>query len=548
MSRKISFSLALVAAVLLAAALPAKAEDYSNIRIVRLSFVEGEVQYRRAGQEWQTAGINLPIQKGFDLQTGSGFAEVEFENGLAVRLANNTLLNFTELALVDGHRVTHLTMGSGTVIVSANLGKLDELTIATTKSVATSPFALRVPRSGRFRLDVSATESWVTLFRGRVDFESETGVISLTGHQSVHAGGEGSSEPQIVRSPAPDAFDKWVSQREDAQETAQRGTADYLQSKFYSTGFADLYNYGTWMDLPGYGFGWQPWGMGPGWMPFLDGCWSFMPITGWNWMSNEPWGWMPYHFGNWIDVAGAGWIWVPGPGRYLNWQPANATWVRVNGQTGWTPNAPPILSGKTPKGMPRTLAPVVVVAGQGGGGVITPGGRVHVGTLVGIQSGVTPAQTFTAIGRLPLSGVNHGSGPAKSGMSSPANPGLQGRDLNGNVSTGARAPVTSNAALRQGAPTNVPPAMQAPRAMPAPPVARGAGPVGFGGGGIKGGGGGGVDASRGTSGSGGGNGGVGSAGGSVAHGATGPSGGGGGGASGAGASSGGGGSKGGGRG
>ena len=166
MSRKISFSLALVATVLLAAALPAKAEDYSNIRIVRLSFVEGEVQYRRAGQEWQTAGINLPIQKGFDLQTGSGFAEVEFENGLAVRLANNTLLNFTELALVDGHRVTHLTMGSGTVIVSANLGKLDELTIATTKSGATSPFALRVPRSGRFRVDVSATESWVTLFRG----------------------------------------------------------------------------------------------------------------------------------------------------------------------------------------------------------------------------------------------------------------------------------------------------------------------------------------------------------------------------------------------
>jgi len=544
MSRRISVLFALMAAALVGVALPARAEDYSNIRIVRLSFVEGDVQYRRGGEEWATAGINLPIQKGFSLKSGDGYAEVEFENGLTVRMANSTLLSFTELALVDGHRVTRLTIGSGTAIITANLGKLDELSVSISKPGATVSSELNVPHSGRFRVDDSPTENWVTVFHGKVDFTSSTGVISLTGHQTVHEGGAGSSEAQIVRSPAPDAFDKWVSQREDAMGPAQRDTADYLQNRSYSTGFADLYNYGTWVDLPGYGFGWQPWGMGAGWMPFMDGMWSFMPMTGWNWMSNEPWGWMPYHFGGWLDVMGMGWVWVPGGGN-LMWQPANATWLQVYGQTGWIPNAPPALTGKSLKRAPVTAPPVAIIAGQGGGGIIRPGGRVHVGTLVGIQHGVAPAQTFTAIGRLPMPRTYRangpaGNGPAKGIVLSQGNAGMHVPSLNGPA--GVRAPVTGNAGVRQGAPTNSPTPVQAPRAMPSPPVMHGGGPTGFGGGGTSGG----FNGQRGSGGLTGANGGTSSAG-AGSHGPVGPSAGSAGGAGGAtGGTAGGGGAKGGG--
>ena len=72
---------------------PAQAQSYSNIRIVRLSFVEGSVQYRRPGQDWQDARLNLPIQQGFALRTGDGYAEVEFEDSLRVHLEQMRLWN-----------------------------------------------------------------------------------------------------------------------------------------------------------------------------------------------------------------------------------------------------------------------------------------------------------------------------------------------------------------------------------------------------------------------------------------------------------------------
>src|SRR6202035_4027221 len=79
-------SLTLLAIALFSLAPSAKAQDYSNIRIVRLSFVEGSVQYQRPGESWQDAQMNLPIQEGFAVRTGDGYAEVEFETSLAIRL------------------------------------------------------------------------------------------------------------------------------------------------------------------------------------------------------------------------------------------------------------------------------------------------------------------------------------------------------------------------------------------------------------------------------------------------------------------------------
>jgi len=240
-----------------------------------------------------------------------------------------------------------------------------------------------------------------------------------------------------------------------------------------------------------------------------------------------------------LDVMGMGWVWVPGGGN-LMWQPANATWLQVYGQTGWIPNAPPALTGKSLKKAPVTAPPVAIIAGQGGGGVIRPGGRIRVGTLVGIKNGVAPAQTFTAIGRLPMPGSYRANGPAKGIVLSQGNAGMHVPTSNGPA--GVRAPVTGNAGVRQGAPTNSPAPVQAPRAMPSPPVMHGGGLVGSGGGGTNGG----FNGQRGSGGLTGANGGTSSAG-AGSHGTVGPSAGSAGGAGGAtGGTAGGGGAKGGG--
>ena len=113
--------LALLAMGFVLFAQPAMAQDYSNIRIVRLSFVEGTVEYQRPGQDWQDARLNLPIQEGFALRTTDGYAEVEFEDSLTLRLGTNAIVEFTGLALQNGGRVTKLTVPQGTAIISAKL-------------------------------------------------------------------------------------------------------------------------------------------------------------------------------------------------------------------------------------------------------------------------------------------------------------------------------------------------------------------------------------------------------------------------------------------
>ena len=335
--------------------LTANAQDYSHVRIVRLSFVEGDVQYQRPGADWEDAKLNLPIQQGFRLQTTNGYAEVEFEQGLAVRLANNSTLEFADLSLVDSRRITKLNLSAGTAVVTAHLSRNDEL------SIAASGMQLAVPHNAEFRVDASPNDGWATVFHGKINVESGARQVSLGSGHTLHENAELSS-PEIVQSPARDDFDKWVSQRDQALSGAQSDGG--LQSGRYTTGFADLDFFGTWGTLPGFGYGWQPYGAGLNWTPFVSGQWMFMGNTGWNWVSEEPWGWLPYHFGSWLNAPGVGWVWVPQGA--LSWQPATATWVRTNNQLGWTPTpAAPLKPLKPSKSNTEPSRVVILAAGNG---------------------------------------------------------------------------------------------------------------------------------------------------------------------------------------
>ena len=90
--------LALLAMGFVLLAQPAKAQDYSNIRIVRLSEVKGEVQLdRNIGRDFEPAIANMPIVEDSRLQTATGVAEVEFEDNSTLRLAPDSLVEFPRL-------------------------------------------------------------------------------------------------------------------------------------------------------------------------------------------------------------------------------------------------------------------------------------------------------------------------------------------------------------------------------------------------------------------------------------------------------------------
>ncbi len=459
----------LLAMGLVCLALPVKAQDYSKIRIVRLSFVEGTVEYQRPGQDWQDAKLNLPIQEGYAIRTADGFAEVEFEDALTVRLATNSTVEFTELSLQSGGRVTKLTVPQGTSIVSAKLGREDAV------SVIAPNLNFSLPRNGRFRLDISPSESWLTALHGKVAVASDGTTSVLNGGHTLHVSASGSGSPEVAANPRQDDFDKWVSHREDELGEARSETSSVFGGSSYSEGFADLYNYGVWSYIPGYGAGWMPYGMGTDWMPFTDGSWQFMGGTGWNWISGEPWGWLPYHFGSWVNSPGVGWAWLPiGP---TTWVPATARWVQLNHQLAWIPNAPPPVA--KPTKLQLASAPATaILAGQATGGAIRAGASLPInraGTV--LEAGTPPTVSFAP------------SAPRSTSFASgPANPRSFAVSAPSSLTRGTGAPRPVGAPRILAAPqqtarlSSVPRTMAAPHAPPVPTMARGASTAGFRGG------------------------------------------------------------------
>jgi hypothetical protein len=465
----------LLAAGLVLLARPAYAQDYSNIRIVRLSFVEGTVQYQRPGEDWQDAGLNLPIQEGFALRTTDGYAEVEFEDALTLRLATNATVEFTGLALQNGGRVTKLTVSQGTAMISAKLKREDAL------SIAAPNLNISLPRNGRFRMDISPTDSWVTVFHGKVEVNPLTGASSLlsSGH-TLHADASGSGSAEVANNPRQDDFDKWVSHREEALNSAENETSAVLGANSYTEGYADLYDYGLWSYIPGYGAGWMPYGVGLGWMPFMDGQWQFMGGTGWNWVSGEPWGWLPYHFGSWVNAPGIGWAWLPVGAT--SWRPATASWVNVNNQLAWIPNGPP-LSSKPTKTQLAAIPSTAILAAPGAGGAIGAGGRLAVardGMM--LHATLASAPSFSALAKQSAqsTALPRGTAVTKSFVRSQSAP--SSVPPGGSTPAMLRGPSAST--MAKGAPrlNSAPQAMMAPHSPPAPAMARGASMGGFRGG------------------------------------------------------------------
>jgi FecR protein len=89
-------------------------------QIVRLSLVQGDVRVFRGKdaehatrEEWGQAAVNLPIESGFSLVTGTGRAEIEFEDASTVFLGENSVLIFDELISTGGVPQTTMTLVSG---------------------------------------------------------------------------------------------------------------------------------------------------------------------------------------------------------------------------------------------------------------------------------------------------------------------------------------------------------------------------------------------------------------------------------------------------
>jgi hypothetical protein len=144
---------------------------------------------------------------------------------------------------------------------------------------------------------------------------------------------------EIVALRSPDAFDRWVDERDNRFERAYVSARDYVSDQYI--GIEDLRDYGQWEQIPEYGYAWTPNRVSAGWEPYRDGHWFWQDPWGWTWISHEPWGWAPSHYGRWTSYRSR-WYWVPERRtvRRVRYAPALVGFVRVRDGVGWFPLHP----------------------------------------------------------------------------------------------------------------------------------------------------------------------------------------------------------------
>ena len=143
----------------------------SQIRIVRLSYVEGDVQLdRNDGQGFNKAFLNMPIVAGAGLSTGAdGYAEAELDDGSAIRLTPNSVMEFSQLERDNTGTQTTVNLTRGEAYFRWKQNHDDVLRVRAGDELFT------VKKKSHFRLSVSDNDSALAVFDGKLELESVPG-------------------------------------------------------------------------------------------------------------------------------------------------------------------------------------------------------------------------------------------------------------------------------------------------------------------------------------------------------------------------------------
>src|SRR5581483_1486138 len=206
-SRRLSSVLvAALAALLISALLAVSAFADSQVRIVRLSDLNGDVLIDRgAGQGFERALRNMPIVQGTKLWTKSedARAEVEFENGTTVRLAPHSQVDFPQLTLRDsGVKDSSVLVSEGIVYFNVKKDKENEF------QVRFGQRQVSVAKSASFRIDAAPQQVKLAVLKGDVEVAGASGTDKVTKDKTATFD-TGANTSTIAKGIDPEPLDEW---------------------------------------------------------------------------------------------------------------------------------------------------------------------------------------------------------------------------------------------------------------------------------------------------------------------------------------------------
>lgn len=435
-------------AVLMLIAVPSFAD--SQVRIVRLSQVEGNVQIdRNTGQGYERAFLNLPVTQGVKLRAkDEGRAEIEFENGSTLRIVPGTVIEFPVLSMRDsGAKVTAVKLQEGTAYLNFNGAKDDEFTLSFGRE------KVAFSHSVHLRVGMGDTDATLAVFKGDLEVAGPSGTVQVGKKQTATFDLADQDKYTLAKNLDKDPYDAWDKQQDDYHQRYLN--TSYTNYSPYAYGMSDLSYYGNYFNVPGYGTMWQPYFTGAGWDPFMNGSWVWYPGFGYTWVSSYPWGWTPYRYGSWLFVPNYGWAWQPGGSR-VGW---NTVPRVINPPRQFVPPQPPTSAHNT----------IVVHRGP----IVTSAGSADKVVIRGDSAGLgIPRGSIRNLGKVSQQVRQEGSAtttvhtmPVRTSGVTAVSPGVRGSSV-----SGSPAPRTAAPASRVSSPRMSSPEVRsgAPRSAPAP--------------------------------------------------------------------------------
>ena len=298
--------------------------DSDYIRIARISYMEGDVSFQNtADVDWTAASINLPLQPGDRIYTGpQGRAEIEFDEGSVLRLAERTDIQFLSLN-EDVIQIRILTGLTSLTVLSEDDFEMD-----------TPAAALIVLRKGVYRFETQENGDTDAIVRkGELEAVSHRFVRRIGSGEHMFVTADENSSYRVSQYDRRDGWDEWTDRRN--ADVIARASRKYLPDNVY-VGVSDLDRHGRWVTVESYGDAWIPYSIGVSWSPYSVGRWCYRPVWGWTWVSYESWGWLPYHYGRWHHSTRYGWCWLPGPSFSFNfWSPGLVTFYNGPSWVSW---------------------------------------------------------------------------------------------------------------------------------------------------------------------------------------------------------------------
>jgi len=240
-----------IAAVLLAASMPARAATPAEARVGSLDYVEGKAFVDGAAVNGTQATYPI-VGTGQVLSTDKGHAEMLLTPGVYLRLDNNSEVRLLNASLTD----TQVRLDEGAAML-----EVDNLHKENLIRMQAGAGAVTVLKQGLYRF--AADPASVRVLDGKVQAVVDDVSVKAGKHREVSL----VSHPTVSKfSPTNnDELSRWSRLRSEYQAEASMSSAQYLASTGLAWGYASWYWnpwFSTWTWFPASGWYMNPYGYG----------------------------------------------------------------------------------------------------------------------------------------------------------------------------------------------------------------------------------------------------------------------------------------------